>query len=205
VKPLRISPRRLLRDALVASAIAAAFVGIPHGAYAHGRAASKQVRALAHVKSAKRETVAAAFYGDREQRRLVRSKLFASHSTLHTMRPRMARRKTGDGSTSGIASIYSDSHTASGEAMVSGAMTAAHRSLPFGTRVTVVNQSTGRSIVVRINDRGPFVRGRVIDLSPAAARALGVNGLASVSLSVLRRAQKHADAGEQLNQSAAAG
>jgi Lytic transglycolase len=53
---------------------------------------------------------------------------------------------------------------------------AAHRTLPFGTKVTVVNHNNGRSAVVRINDRGPFVRGRVIDLSPAAGRALGVDG-----------------------------
>jgi rare lipoprotein A len=65
-----------------------------------------------------------------------------------------------------------------------GAMTAAHRTLPFGCMVTVFNRSNGRSAVVRINDRGPFVHGRVIDLSPAAARVLGVDGLASVSLSV---------------------
>jgi rare lipoprotein A len=65
-----------------------------------------------------------------------------------------------------------------------GALTAAHRTLPFGTEVTVINHDNGRSVVVRINDRGPFVRGRVIDLSPAAARALGVDGLAPVSLVV---------------------
>jgi len=87
---------------------------------------------------------------------------------------------------SGIASVYSGGRTASGEHMNSGAMTAAHRSLPFGTRVTVMNRRNGRTVVVRINDRGPFVRGRVIDLSPAAARAIGVNGLAPVSLSVGR-------------------
>jgi rare lipoprotein A len=68
--------------------------------------------------------------------------------------------------------------------MNSSAMTAAHRTLPFGTMVTVVNNHTGRSVVVRINDRGPFVQGRVIDLSPAAARAIGVSGLAAVSLKV---------------------
>ncbi len=83
-----------------------------------------------------------------------------------------------------MASVYSGGRTASGEAMNSGAMTAAHRTLPFGTRVTVVNNHTGRTVVVRINDRGPFVHGRVIDLSPAAARAIGVSGLASVSLRV---------------------
>jgi rare lipoprotein A len=63
-------------------------------------------------------------------------------------------------------------------------MTAAHRTLPFGTKVTVTNNRTGRSVVVRINDRGPFVRGRVIDLSPAAARAIGVGSIAQVSLKV---------------------
>jgi peptidoglycan lytic transglycosylase len=89
--------------------------------------------------------------------------------------------------------------------MSSGAMTAAHRSLPFGTRVTVVNRNNGRSVVVRINDRGPFVRGRVIDLSPAAARVLGIDSLASVSLSVVRQAEKRAEtAVEQPSQAAVA-
>lgn len=62
------------------------------------------------------------------------------------------------------------------------ALTAAHRSLPFGTHVRVTNKKNGRSVVVRISDRGPFVRGRVIDLSPAAARAIGFAGLAPVTL-----------------------
>jgi rare lipoprotein A len=89
---------------------------------------------------------------------------------------------------SGLASVYSDGHTASGEHMNPAAMTAAHRTLPFGTMVTVVNNRNGRSVTVRINDRGPFVRGRVIDLSPAAARVIGVDGLAPVSLIVGHRA-----------------
>ena len=67
------------------------------------------------------------------------------------------------------------------------ALTAAHRTLPFGTLVRVTNNHTGRSVVVRINDRGPFVRGRVIDLTPAAARALGFSGLAQVTLDVVGR------------------
>ena len=83
----------------------------------------------------------------------------------------------------GIASVYSGGGTASGERMNPGALTAAHPSLPFGTKVRVTNSHTGRSVVVRINDRGPFVKGRVIDLSPAAARAIGVGGIAQVSLS----------------------
>ena len=67
-------------------------------------------------------------------------------------------------------------------------LTAAHRSLPFGTKVKVMNVRTGRSVVVRINDRGPFVRGRVIDLAFGAARAIGLHaaGLAKVSLEVIR-------------------
>jgi len=85
---------------------------------------------------------------------------------------------------SGLASVYSGGRTANGERMNAAAMTAAHRSLPFGTHVTVMNRNNGRSVVVRINDRGPFVHGRVIDLSPAAARVIGVSGLAPVSLSV---------------------
>ena len=62
------------------------------------------------------------------------------------------------------------------------ALTAAHRTLPFGSHVRVTNQRNGRSITVRITDRGPFVRGRVIDLTPVAARALGFSGLARVNV-----------------------
>ena len=90
---------------------------------------------------------------------------------------------------SGIASVYAynGGRTASGERMTNGALTAAHRTLPFGTMVRVTNARTGRSVVVRINDRGPFVRGRVIDLSPAAARELGFSGVANVTLDVVGR------------------
>ncbi len=88
---------------------------------------------------------------------------------------------------SGIASVYSGGRTANGEHARAGGLTAAHRSLPFGTMVRVTNRHSGRSVVVRINDRGPFVRGRVIDLTPAAARAIGFSGLAPVDLTVLGR------------------
>lgn len=74
----------------------------------------------------------------------------------------------------GRASWYAlTSKTASGERMNPAAMTAAHRTLPFGTKVRVTNKNNGRSVVVRINDRGPFIRGRVLDLSKAAAKRLG--------------------------------
>jgi rare lipoprotein A len=77
---------------------------------------------------------------------------------------------------------YGGGRTASGERMNPSEMTAAHRSRPFGSQVTVTSHSTGRSVTVRINDRGPFVKGRCIDLSNGAARALGMDGTASVSL-----------------------
>ena len=64
-------------------------------------------------------------------------------------------------------------------------MTAAHKTLPFGTLVRVTHQRSGRSVIVRINDRGPFVAGRVIDVTPAAARALGFSGLAPVTLDIV--------------------
>ena len=72
--------------------------------------------------------------------------------------------------------------TASGARLNPGALTAAHRTLPFGTKVRVTNKRNGRTVTVRINDRGPFIRGRVIDLTPAAANALGFSGLAPVTL-----------------------
>jgi rare lipoprotein A len=87
----------------------------------------------------------------------------------------------------GIASVYSTesgSGTASGQKLNPGALTAAHRTLPFGTKVRVTNNKNGRSVVVTINDRGPFVKGRIIDLTPAGARALGFSGLTHVTLSV---------------------
>jgi rare lipoprotein A len=92
------------------------------------------------------------------------------------------------GGMNGIASIYSPTYsgqpTASGQHGSPHALTAAHKTLPFGTMVRVTNQHNGRTVMVRINDRGPFVRGRIIDLSPAAAQALGVDGVVPVSLSV---------------------
>ena len=87
---------------------------------------------------------------------------------------------------SGVASWYGPGfhgkRTASGERFNTGSFTAAHRSLPFGTRVRVTNVRNGQSVVVRINDRGPYVAGRIIDLSKASARAIGMGGTARVRL-----------------------
>ena len=87
----------------------------------------------------------------------------------------------------GKASWYAlHSRTASGEMMNPNHMTAAHRTLPFGTKVRVTNRANGKSVVVRINDRGPFVRGRVIDVSKAAARQLGMIRAGVVSACIVR-------------------
>lgn len=86
----------------------------------------------------------------------------------------------------GLASWYGGKfhgrRTASGERYDKRALTAAHRTLPFQTRVKVRNLENGRELVVRITDRGPFAKGRIIDLSQASAQALGVHGLAKVSI-----------------------
>lgn len=112
-------------------------------------------------------------------RLLYASTLFASIIVM----PVIASAQTG------IASVYaySGERTADGERASPSGLTAAHRTLPFGTLVRVTNEGNGRSVVVRINDRGPFVHGRIIDLTPAGAHALGFSGLAHVSLTVLGR------------------
>jgi rare lipoprotein A len=88
----------------------------------------------------------------------------------------------------GIASWYSDRRTASGERFNSREMAAAHRKLPFGTKVRVVDLTTKKSVIVRINDRGPYKKGRIIDLTSGAARQLGTydRGLAKVRVEVLK-------------------
>lgn len=113
------------------------------------------------------------------------------HSRSH--HSRQASTHTGS-STGGMASVYASKRdgyagkrSASGERVSSGALTAAHKTLPFGTMVRVTNRRNNQSVVVRINDRGPFVRGRVIDLTPAGAHAIGMSGLAPVTLAVIGR------------------
>ncbi len=93
--------------------------------------------------------------------------------------------------TVGIASFYGAKfegrRTASGEVFKTTEMTAAHRTLPFGTQLRVTNLRNGKSVVVRVNDRGPHIRGRIIDLSKAAAKKIGITrtGIARVKLEVL--------------------
>jgi rare lipoprotein A len=86
----------------------------------------------------------------------------------------------------GVASVYwQGARTANGERFNPDGVSAAHKTLPFGSRVVVRNQRTGKSILVRINDRGPFVAGRIIDLSRGAARQFGMAGLAQVCIDVV--------------------
>jgi rare lipoprotein A len=98
-----------------------------------------------------------------------------------------AAEPTASGAASWYGPGFHGRKTASGERFDQNGMTAAHRTLPFGTKVKVTNRRTGKSVVVRINDRGPFHGKRVIDLSRGAAQAVGLLGLgvAPVSLQVL--------------------
>jgi rare lipoprotein A len=94
------------------------------------------------------------------------------------------------GAYSGMASYYwQPQRVASGGWFNPNAMTAAHKTLPFGTKVRVTNRNNGRSVVVTINDRGPYIKGRIIDLSKAAAQQVGMtaSGVAPVSVTVLGR------------------
>ena len=88
----------------------------------------------------------------------------------------------------GIASFYSDTETASGEKFDKNELTAAHPSLPFGTKLRVTDVSSGRFVTVRVNDRGAYVRRRVVDISPSAAEALGMvdRGITNVRLDVVQ-------------------
>jgi len=122
---------------------------------------------------------------EESQEALAMRKRVAIKAIKHTPYKRMAAiPKTSYG----IASFYEDEQkTANGETFNPKALTAAHPTLPFGTRLRVTNVSTGRSVTVRINDRGPFVAGRVVDVSYSAAESLGIvgRGTAKVKLDVV--------------------
>ena len=88
---------------------------------------------------------------------------------------------------SGLAAFYGGGRTASGEVTGPTGLTAAHRTLPFGTKVLVTNARNGKSVVVRITDRGPYGRGRIIDVSRAAARELDMIDSGTATVSVVRQ------------------
>jgi rare lipoprotein A len=123
----------------------------------------------------------------RQESRRARSRQQARTQPARTRQARTQQAKTQHAS-SGVASYYwQGTRTASGERFNPKELTAAHPSLPFGTKVRVTNVSTGKSVTVRVNDRGPFVRGRVIDVSHSAAQSLGMvgQGVAKVKLDVV--------------------
>jgi rare lipoprotein A len=103
---------------------------------------------------------------------------------------------TSGGAETGLAAVYSDKlhgrKTASGERYNRAGLTAAHKTLPFGTRAKVTNTKNQKTVTVRINDRGPLQAGRILDLSPAAAKALGIRpkGMGEVTLEVVGEAPK---------------
>lgn len=105
----------------------------------------------------------------------------------HPMGEQEAGRGLGMGSASYYAAKFHGRRTASGERFDNTAMTAAHRTLPFGSKVRLTNPANGKSVVVRINDRGPFTKGRAIDVSHAAAKRLGLiaRGHGTVELALL--------------------
>ncbi|WP_298885112.1 septal ring lytic transglycosylase RlpA family protein [uncultured Bradyrhizobium sp.] len=107
---------------------------------------------------------------------------------IHRPHPSLDTTSANPTRSQGVASFYSDTETASGERFDKNELTAAHPTLPFGTRLRVTDVSSGRFVTVRVNDRGPFVRGRVVDISPSAAEALGMvdKGLANVRLDVVQ-------------------
>lgn len=143
------------------------------------RAVDRSPRAARSVQRSARSTVRSTRPSTRTAARSRATSPFDSFPSL-----------SGGAYQSGIASYYwQGQRVASGGRFNPSAMTAAHRTLPFGTRVRVTSHSTGRSVVVTINDRGPFIRGRIIDLSRGAAGVIGMTGagLARVSIAVLGR------------------
>ena len=111
----------------------------------------------------------------------------AAKTNKHT--PFAANKNAAEAPSYGLASFYSDEQqTANGEKFNPNDLTAAHPTLPFGTQLRVTNVATGRSVTVRVNDRGPFVPGRIVDVSYSAAETLGIvgRGVAKVKLDVIQ-------------------
>jgi rare lipoprotein A len=102
-------------------------------------------------------------------------------AALASMATNLARAETG------MASYYGGGRTSSGEICGPKGLTAAHRSLPFGTNVLVTNVGNGKTVIVRITDRGPYGRGRIIDVSRAAARELDMIKIGTTMVSVVRQ------------------
>src|SRR5882672_3454269 len=154
-------------------------------------AASLAACTQAHVASNKSEMVSPGRQASQEYNRTVSfaPKRRVAVARKHT--PFASNKKAAETEVAshGIASFYTEgTKTASGEKFNTHELTAAHRTLPFGTRLRVTNVATRRSVTVRVNDRGPFVPGRVVDVSHSAAETLGMvgRGIAKVKLDVVQ-------------------
>ena len=156
------------------------------GAAAASLAACAQTTAVSQKSELRTSRVASLDY-DRASAPMIKRRVAAVRKHI-----RFASRKpAGDSKTAshGVASFYTEgTQTASGERFNTMAMTAAHPTLPFGTKLRVTDVSSGKSVTVRVNDRGPYVQGRVVDVSYSAANALGMigKGLTNVKLDVVQ-------------------
>ena len=124
---------------------------------------------------------------ERQHTPLVMNRGLAAKTNKHT--PFAANKNAAETPSYGLASFYSEEQqTANGEKFNPSELTAAHPTLPFGSRLRVTNLATGRSVIVRVNDRGPFVPGRVVDVSYSAAETLGLvhRGIAKVKLDAVQ-------------------
>lgn len=109
-----------------------------------------------------------------------------THTRVHTHTPARRFSQSGIASTYGEGDGFNGKRTASGVRFNRNAMTLAHRHLPFGTRVKITSAKNGKSVIGRVNDRGPFVRGRIADLSTAMAKRIGLDGIGYVKLEVIK-------------------
>lgn len=181
-----------LVDARTASAASWQCVG-PEVACGGGHSATKKAtykKTASYKKTAHKKASQKAYYKKAAYKRTDKATRSARLERKAAKRSVVSSGSYSGGSSGGMASYYwQGTQTASGARFNPSGMTAAHRTLPFGTRVLVTNRNNGRSVTVTINDRGPFIKGRVIDLSRGAAGVIGMtgSGVAPVSITVLGR------------------
>ncbi len=183
----------------VLAALSIGLMGVEPASAAHDRHeasgkasyASKKAYKKASYKKHKKAAYRKAAYKKAAHRKSAYKKSSKKYATYKKAKRTVASSGSyGGGGSHGMASYYWQGQTtASGARFNPSGMTAAHRTLPFGTRVLVTNKRNGRSVTVTINDRGPFIKGRIIDLSRGAASVIGMtqSGVAPVSISVLGR------------------
>ena len=179
--------RTQLEAPLIPAARAGKFIRLLAVSLAAASLAACAQSSVVTQKSELRASRQASFDHDRTTSSMMKRRVAAVRR--HT--PSAPRRDAGDTKTAshGVASFYTEgTKTANGEKFNTLDMTAAHPTLPFGTKLRVTNVASGQSVTVRVNDRGPYVRGRVVDVSYSAADALGMvgKGVAKVKLDVVQ-------------------